>query len=83
MPRQAPYNSSFGFIVLDGELHVITLLKGGDSAETRRSRQQKRAGTLFIQIYHPRKKTWRSLITKLPFCCPLDFNTVVMCTIQL
>ncbi|KAJ9172056.1 hypothetical protein P3X46_015344 [Hevea brasiliensis] len=83
VPRKAPCNSSCGFVVMDGELHVMTLLKGGDSTESRRSRQQKRAGSIFIQIYHPRKKTWRSLITKPPFHCPLDFNTAVLCTIQL
>ncbi|EEF41431.1 F-box/kelch-repeat protein OR23 [Ricinus communis] len=83
VPRKAPCNSSCGFVVLDGELYVMALLKGADSTETRRSRQQKRAGALFIQIYHPRKKTWRSLVTKPPFHCPLDFNSAVMCTIRL
>lgn len=83
LPRKAPCNSSCGFVVLNGELHVLSLLKGGDTTESRRSRQQKRAGSLLIQIYQPRKRTWRSLITKPPFHCPLDFNTAVMCTIQL
>ncbi|XWS46934.1 hypothetical protein CRYUN_Cryun14cG0110700 [Craigia yunnanensis] len=75
VPRRAPYNNSFGFVVLNGELHVMT--------ETRRSRQQKRAGTLFIQIYHPGKKTWRCLVTKPPFQQPLDFSNTAMCTIGL
>ncbi|XP_065861008.1 F-box/kelch-repeat protein OR23 isoform X2 [Euphorbia lathyris] len=83
VPKKAPSNSSCGFVVLDGELHVMTLVKGGDSTESRRSRQQKRAGTLVIQIYHPRKKTWRSVVTKPPLNMPLDFNTAVMCTIML
>ncbi|KAJ8749452.1 hypothetical protein K2173_025647 [Erythroxylum novogranatense] len=83
VPRKAPFHSSFGFVALDGELHVMSLLKAVDHIETRRSRQLKRAGTLFIQIYNPRQKSWRSLITKPPFHCPLDFNTAVMCTIQL
>ncbi|XP_059660385.1 F-box/kelch-repeat protein OR23 isoform X2 [Cornus florida] len=61
VPRKAPNDSSFGFVVLDRELHVMTLLNGIDSTETRRSRQQKRAATLFIQIYHPRRKSWRTL----------------------
>lgn len=83
VPRKAPYDSTFGFVVLNGELHVMTIVHGIDSTETRRSRQQKRAGTLFIQIYHPRKKTWRNLITRPPFQQPLDFSTTVLCTIRL
>ncbi|CAL1383202.1 unnamed protein product [Linum trigynum] len=83
VPRKAPLHSSFGFIVLDKELHIMTILKGSDSTETRRTRQQKRAGTLFIQIYSPGKKTWRSLIAKPPFQSSLDFNTTVMCSIQM
>nr|XP_034931820.1 F-box/kelch-repeat protein OR23-like isoform X2 [Populus alba] len=83
VPRKAPYNSSFGFVVLDGELHVMTPVQGGDLMETRRSRQQKRGGTLLAQIYHPKMKTWRSLVTKPPFYYPLDFKTAIMCTIQL
>ncbi|XVF71956.1 hypothetical protein PTKIN_Ptkin12aG0081800 [Pterospermum kingtungense] len=83
VPRKAPYDSAFGFVVLNGELHVMSIVHGIDSTETRRSRQQKRVGTLFIQCYHPRKKTWRCLVTRLPFQQPLDFNTTVMCTIRL
>ncbi|KAK3193594.1 hypothetical protein Dsin_024904 [Dipteronia sinensis] len=83
VPRKASDEKSFGFVVLDGELHVMTLLNGLDWSETRRSRQHKKAGTLFIQIYHPRKKTWRSLVAKPPFHHPLDFSTAVMCTIRL
>uniref|UniRef100_A0A2P2N3Z7 Uncharacterized protein MANES_05G087000 n=1 Tax=Rhizophora mucronata TaxID=61149 RepID=A0A2P2N3Z7_RHIMU len=83
VPRKSPFNASFGFVALDGELYVMSLLKGIDSTEPRRSRQQKRAGSLFIQIYSPTKKTWRSLMTKPPLNCPLDFNTAVMCTIRL
>ncbi|KAJ9187626.1 hypothetical protein P3X46_003055 [Hevea brasiliensis] len=83
VPRKAPRNSSCGFVGLNGELLVMTFLKGGDATESRRPRQQKRVGSLLIQIYNPRKKTWRSLITKPPFHGLLDFNTAVMCTIQL
>lgn len=83
VPKKAPHNSAFGFVVLDGELHVMTLLNASDPTESRRKRNQKRAGTLYIQIYHPKKKTWRSLITKSPFPYPLDFKTAVVCSIQL
>ncbi|KAJ4829510.1 hypothetical protein Tsubulata_026270 [Turnera subulata] len=83
VPRKAHYNS-IGFVVLDGELVVMmSLLKGGDLTENRRSGQQKKAGTVLVQIYHPGKKTWRWLTTKPPFSCPLDFNIAVMCAIQL
>ena len=83
VPKKTPHNSAFGFVVLDGELHVLTLLNAFDPQETRRKQHHKRAGTLYIQIYHPKKKTWRTLITKSPFHHPLDFNTAVMCSIRL
>lgn len=83
IPEIRPCKKPLGFIVLDGELYVMTLLKGSDLNETRRSQQHKRAGSLFIQIYHPRKKTWRYLFTKPPFPQPLDFGTAIMCTVRL
>ncbi|GLU03656.1 hypothetical protein SLE2022_208440 [Rubroshorea leprosula] len=83
VPRKAPCRSSFGFVVLNEELHVMTFVSGVDSTETQRSRQQKRIGSLFSQIYHPRKKTWRYLNTRLPFLEPLDLSTTTMCTIRL
>ncbi|XP_075642436.1 F-box/kelch-repeat protein OR23 isoform X1 [Castanea sativa] len=83
VPKKNPHNSAFGFVELDGELHVLTLLNAFDPQETRRKRHHKRAGTLYIQIYHPKKKTWRTLITKSPFPHRLDFNTAVMCSIRL
>ncbi|CAK9150037.1 unnamed protein product [Ilex paraguariensis] len=82
VPRRATNDLSVGFVALNGELHIMTLLSEIDSTERQRSRQQKRS-TLFIQIYHPRKKTWRSLVTKPPLHQPLDFKTAVMCTIRL
>ncbi|RDX90818.1 F-box/kelch-repeat protein OR23, partial [Mucuna pruriens] len=83
VPRKAPYNSSFGFVVLDGELYVVTHLCVVDFTETRRSRHHKRAGTLFIQIYDPKKKTWRSLVAKSPFNYPIDINSAVLSSICL
>ena len=74
---------SFGFVVLDGELYVITHMTGIDLTETRRSRQHKRAATMFMQIYHPKKKTWRTLVTRSPFHYPIDFKTAVTSTICL
>lgn len=83
VPRKAASNSSSGFVVLNAELYVISLLKAVESTETtRRLRQNKRPGSLYIQIYNPKRKTWRSLITKTPFTYSLDFNTAVMCTIR-
>ncbi|KAK7336838.1 hypothetical protein VNO77_17388 [Canavalia gladiata] len=83
VPRKAPYNSSFGFVVVDGELYVVTHSCVVDFTETRRSRHHKRAGTLYIQIYNPKKKTWRSLITKSPFNYPIDINSAVLSSICL
>ncbi|KAF8038321.1 hypothetical protein BT93_B0992 [Corymbia citriodora subsp. variegata] len=83
VPTKAPCNCSFGFVALDGELYVMTLLNGNDLAESRRSRFSRRGGALFVQVYCPRKKTWRTLVAKSPLLCPLDFRTAVMCTIHL
>ena len=83
VPKKAPHNSSFGFVVLDGELHVMTLLNAVDTTETRRKQHHKKAGKLYIQIYHPKTKTWRFLTTKSPFPRPLDFNAAVMCSVRL
>ncbi|KAF8392247.1 hypothetical protein HHK36_022589 [Tetracentron sinense] len=82
IPRKTHTDSSYGFVALDGELHVMSFLNGIDSTEIRRTRQ-KRVASLFIQIYHPTKRTWRYLTTKSPFQSPLDFKTAVMCTIRL
>lgn len=81
VPRKA--RPSFGFVALNGELHVLNLLKGVDQTETRRPRHHKRSAMLYVQIYHPVKKTWRSLITKPPCNDPLDFRTAVLCTVRL
>ncbi|KAL1312103.1 hypothetical protein HN51_038726 [Arachis hypogaea] len=83
VPRKAPYNSSFGVVVVNGELYVLTHLCIVDMTETRRSRQHRRAGTLYIQIYNPKKKTWRSLVTKSPFSYPIDINTTILSSICL
>ncbi|KAL3621684.1 F-box/kelch-repeat protein or23 [Castilleja foliolosa] len=83
VPRKGSDDTSVGFVALDGELHLLTILNVNDSTDVRRSRPHKRSTTLLIQIYHPRKKTWRSLVVKSPFHQPLDFKTAVMCTIRL
>ncbi|KAF5738907.1 hypothetical protein HS088_TW12G00103 [Tripterygium wilfordii] len=73
VPRKASRNSSFGFVVLGGELYVMS----------QRWRPHTKTGTLFVQIYHPRKNTWRSLLARPPFHCPLDFKTAILCTVRL
>lgn len=83
MPRKATDESSIGFVASGGELHILSLLSGIDSTDSRRSRHDKRSATLLVQIYNPRRRTWRSLITKPPFSIPLDLKTAVMCTIKL
>ncbi|KAL3517669.1 hypothetical protein ACH5RR_020258 [Cinchona calisaya] len=83
LPRKASDESSVGFVSLDGELHVLIPLNGTRLPETRKSRQHKRSSTLLLQIYHPRKERWRSMITKPPFNYPLNFKTAVICTIGL
>ncbi|KVH94328.1 F-box/kelch-repeat protein OR23-like [Cynara cardunculus var. scolymus] len=83
VPKRAADESSVGFVALDGELQVMALHSGADPTKNRRPRRLKRSASLFLQIYHPEKKIWRTLITKPPFQQPLDFKTAVMCTIRL
>ena len=83
VPRKAPYNSSFGIVVVNGKLYVLTHLCVDDLTETRRSRHHKRAGTLYIQIYDPKKKAWRSLVTKSPFNYSIDINSALLSSICL
>lgn len=83
VPRKPRDDSSVGFVSLDGELHLMNLVHAVDITETRRPRQNKKAASLLIQIYNPRNRTWRSLITKPPLNHHLDFKTAVMCTIRL
>lgn len=83
IPKKLSDESSVGFVALNGELHVMGSVIVSDSTENRKSRQNKRSASLFLQIYHPQKMIWRTLITKPPFQQTLDFKTAVMCTIRL
>ncbi|XP_010520417.1 PREDICTED: F-box/kelch-repeat protein OR23-like [Tarenaya hassleriana] len=77
LPRKAPYDRSFGFIALNGELHVMSLLDGF------KTRPQEKGKSMMSQIYHPRKKIWRSLVSRPPFIGKLDFRTSAMCSVRL
>lgn len=83
VPRKSPCNSSFGFVALHGELYVMMNLNAMDVVEPRRNRRVRRGGTLYFQIYHPKKRVWRSLATKLPFDYSIDINNVVLSSISL
>ncbi|KAI3732626.1 hypothetical protein L1987_63833 [Smallanthus sonchifolius] len=83
LPKRALDESTVGFMALNGELHVMASHNGAGSVENRRLRRHKKLTSLYLQIYHPGKKIWRTLITKPPFQQPLDFKTTVMCTIRL
>lgn len=83
LPRRAIDESSVGFVALNGELHVLASHNGAGSIENRRLRRHKKLTSLFIQIYHPGKLTWRSLITKPPVQQPFDFKNAVICSIRL
>lgn len=83
VPKKVPRGSSFGFVVVDGELYVLTHLYDDDFTETRRSRHHKKTGTMCFQIYNPRKKTWRTLVTKSPFTYHIDINSAVLSSICL
>lgn len=81
IPKTLTDESSAGFVALNGELHVMGSVN--ESTENRKSRQNKRSASMFLQIYHPETMIWRTLITKPPFQQALDFKTAVMCTIRL
>ncbi|KAL1209329.1 F-box/kelch-repeat protein OR23 [Cardamine amara subsp. amara] len=83
VPKKASYDKPVGFVALNGELHVMILLDGYNLMDTRHTRQRSNAGSLMIHMYDPKKKTWRSIVTKPPFNQQLDFRTTVMCTIRL
>lgn len=83
VPRNRACNFTFGFVVLGGELYVIASMRTLDPPKIQRLRQHRRPGTLYIQIYNPKRKTWRTLITKSPFYPYLDFNSTVICSIRL
>ncbi|KAK1437310.1 hypothetical protein QVD17_03101 [Tagetes erecta] len=83
LPKRALDESAVGFVALNGELHVMASHNGAGSVENRRLRRHKRSTSLYLQIYNPGKKIWRTLITTPPFQQPLDFKTTVMCTIRL
>ncbi|CAA3020475.1 F-box kelch-repeat OR23 [Olea europaea subsp. europaea] len=50
MPKKASDDSSVGFVSLDGELYLLSLLNGNDSPESRRSRQHKSLMTILVFI---------------------------------
>ncbi|KAL4571994.1 hypothetical protein LXL04_018762 [Taraxacum kok-saghyz] len=77
IPKKLTDESSVGFVALNGELNVIGSLI--DS----KSKQNKKSSSLLLQIYHPQKMIWKTLITKPPFQQPLDLKNAVMCTIRL
>ncbi|GAB2226408.1 hypothetical protein Drorol1_Dr00022213 [Drosera rotundifolia] len=83
VPRKAPPGSSVDFVTLNEELYVMTFLRGVDASGIQRSRQRNRNNVLHLQIYHPWKKSWRSLISKPPFQFPSDFRSISMCTVRI
>lgn len=88
MPKKVSDDASVGFVGLEEELYLLTLLNASASASestttATRSRQHKRSSTLLMQIYNPGQSRWRSVIVKPPFHQSLDFRTTVMCPIRL
>ncbi|GAB2298325.1 hypothetical protein Dimus_032393 [Dionaea muscipula] len=70
VPRKVPPGFSFDFIALNQELHVMTFVQRIENP------------VLHIQIYHPKKKIWRSVVTHPPFRFRRDFQSVGMCTVR-
>ncbi|XP_011622772.1 F-box/kelch-repeat protein OR23 isoform X2 [Amborella trichopoda] len=75
LPKKVPSNLSCGFAALNGQLHVMM----PSTSHHQKSYTMK----LIIQVYNPRKRSWRFLHTKPPFQNPLDFKCAAMCTIHL
>ncbi|KAM7254006.1 hypothetical protein ACFE04_031688 [Oxalis oulophora] len=74
VPKKAPSEKPFGFVALNGELHVMIVLEGSEPPENRRKGRYKKGGTLYGQIYNPKKKKWRFLVANLPLNHRLDFG---------
>ncbi|KAL1550149.1 F-box/kelch-repeat protein or23 [Salvia divinorum] len=84
VPKKVSDDASVGFVGLEEELYLLTLLNASASAsESTRLRQHKRSSTLLMQIYNPGQSRWRSVVVKPPFHQSLDFRTTVMCPIRL
>ncbi|KAL5702019.1 hypothetical protein ACHQM5_027290 [Ranunculus cassubicifolius] len=82
VPRKGLTDNKYGFAALDGELHVLSCRKTADIMENLKPRVQEKVGALYIQVYNPKKRRWRSLRTKPPVKCSLNFESAVMCTIR-
>ncbi|CAH9093685.1 unnamed protein product [Cuscuta europaea] len=82
LPKKSADDRPVGFVALDGELYVMTIING-TSASAHSSRHHKRSPTLLAQIYDSKKKFWRSSSSKLPFHHSLDFSTAILCSIRL
>ncbi|KAL5703021.1 hypothetical protein ACHQM5_028167 [Ranunculus cassubicifolius] len=82
VPRKDLTDYKYGFAALDGELHVLSCRKTFDIMENLKPRVQEKVGALYIQVYNPKKRRWRSLRTRSPVKCSLNFESAVMCTIR-
>lgn len=83
IPERSPIDCSFGFVGLGGEVYVLSQGKCVSFVGNLKPQAQKRWGILLVQIYNPRERVWRSMITRPPSPFSVDFKTAVMCTIRI
>eukprot|EP01018_Ginkgo_biloba_P004232 Gb_39951 [translate_table: standard] len=81
LPLKVLAEAACGLVPLDGELYVIPGSSLTDSGDVRRLRRKR--PSLVLQIYHPKKRTWRLLSTKPPLRNLLSFPWAAMCSIRL
>ncbi|KAL6646761.1 hypothetical protein ACP70R_015455 [Stipagrostis hirtigluma subsp. patula] len=80
--RKILETESCGFVSMNGELYVLT--SGKVPVEVSGPwRQLKKKLALEFQVYNPRAKKWRVLITHPPVDAPIDFRTAALCTVEL
>lgn len=76
LPRKVHPKLSSKLIALDRELYVL-------SGEHMDVRQLKKESGLFFQVYHPKKRTWRFVVTKRRLNQSSSIPWAAMCTIRL
>ncbi|KAL6877577.1 hypothetical protein ACP4OV_012792 [Aristida adscensionis] len=80
--RKIPNAESCGFVSMNGELYVLTSAKVPVEVPSPWKQLKKRLALEF-QVYNPRSKKWRVLITHPPVNTPIDFRTAALCTVEL
>jgi hypothetical protein len=81
LPRKVLAEEVCGIVALYQELYVIPGSSLTDLEFGRRPRPKR--ASLVLQVYNPKKRTWRQVLTKPPIRNHLSFPWAAMCSIRL